>query len=386
MLINHETLSPINVEQLTSNIFGASVHAKRLQSLSNAALGVISGASLVVHRIGHGLAEARDLLSKHAIKQVDRLLSNPKLKVWDMFTSWVPYIVSARKEIVVAMDWTEFDGDNHSTIAINLVTSHGRATPLLWKTVSKSDLKNKRNGYEDQLLRRLAELVDNDVNVTVLADRGFGDIKRYDFIDNELGFHYVIRFRGNINVTSETGECRKAKEWVAKNGRAKVLRNAKVTCANYEVPTVVCMKAKDMKEPWCIVSSEPEATGSILIKWYAKRWGIEPQFRDTKDIHFGMGLSNTRIKNCDRRDRLLLISALAVVILTLLGAAGEAIGLDRYLKANTVKKRTLSLFRQGCYYYGRLSRMKHDTLKNIIAKFSELVNQQKLLTDMLWVI
>ena len=166
MLIDHEDLSPINVEQLTANIFGDDVHSKRLHSLSNAALGVISSASLVIHRIGHGLAEARDLLCKHAIKQVDRLLSNPNLDVWNMFSKWVPYIIGARKEIVVTMDWTEFEPDNHSTIAIHLVTSHGRATPLLWKTVSKSDLKNKRNGYEDYLLRRLSELLD-DLDPTI---------------------------------------------------------------------------------------------------------------------------------------------------------------------------------------------------------------------------
>ena len=38
----------------------------------------------------------------------------------------------------------------------------------------------------------------------------------------------------------------------------------------------------------------------------------------------------------------------AVVLLTLLGAAGEALGYDRMLKTNTVKRRVHSLFREGC--------------------------------------
>lgn len=46
-----------------------------------------------------------------------------------------------------------------------------------------------------------------------------------------------------------------------------------------------------MKQAWCIVASIPKVTARELINWYAKHWGIEPQFRDTKDIHFGMGLS-----------------------------------------------------------------------------------------------
>jgi hypothetical protein len=51
------------------------------------------------------------------------------------------------------------------------------------------------------------------------------------------------------------------------------------------------------------------------------------------------------IRDTKRRDRMLLVSAMASVLLTLLGSAGESLGMDRLLKANTVKKRTHSLFR-----------------------------------------
>ncbi len=40
--------------------------------------GVIESASLAVAMIGQGLALARGRLTKHTIKQVDRLLSNTK--------------------------------------------------------------------------------------------------------------------------------------------------------------------------------------------------------------------------------------------------------------------------------------------------------------------
>jgi hypothetical protein len=60
------------------------------------------------------------------------------------------------------------------------------------------------------------------------------------------------------------------------------------------------------------------------------------------------GLSATRIGEPMRRDRLLLISAFATALLTLLGAVGESLGMDRLLKSNTSKTRTYSLFRQGC--------------------------------------
>jgi hypothetical protein len=46
------------------------------------------------------------------------------------------------------LDWTEFDKDGQATIALYAVTSHGRAPPLVWKTIDKSKLKERRGEYE----------------------------------------------------------------------------------------------------------------------------------------------------------------------------------------------------------------------------------------------
>ena len=73
-------------------------------------------------------------------------------------------------------------------------------------------------------------------------------------------------------------------------------------------------------------SEGPDAGPDSLLR---KRWGIEAGFRDIKDMRFGMGLSSMHVSRPDRRDRLLLISALAIAVLSLLGAAGERIGYDR---------------------------------------------------------
>lgn len=386
MLIQGERVDYLNVEEIMANIFDDSMHQKRQKSLANAVLGVISSASLIVHRIGMGLASAKKLFGKHAVKQVDRLLSNNKLRLPECFQKTVPYIIGSRQEIVVAMDWTDFDADKQATLQISLVISHGRATPLLWKTVEKKNLKNKRNDYEDELLCVFKSVLPAGIKVTVLADRGFGDTKLYDFLKQELGFDFVIRFRGNIQVTDIHGETRNAVDWVGVNGRAKTLRDARVTALSCEVPTVVCVKAKGMNQAWCIAASNPSAVSSILIRWYAKRWGIGPQFRDAKDLHFGMGLSETSVSDPERRDRLLLISALSVMILTLFGAVGEKLGMDRYLKVNTVKYRTMSLFRQGCHYYNQIVRMTALELKIFFSCFFELLQDHKNLEEILWVI
>ena len=44
-----------------------------------------------------------------------------------------------------------------------------------------------------------------------------------------------------------------------------------------------------MKEPWCLAVSTAGEPARALIDLYAKRWGIECAFRDTKDLPFVMG-------------------------------------------------------------------------------------------------
>jgi hypothetical protein len=104
-------------------------------SLADAALGVMHAASLAVAAIGQALALARGLITKHAIKQVDRLLSNQAIDVWDSFAPWVPQQIGTQRDILVAIDWTDLDHDDQPTLALHLVTGHGRAAPLLWLTV-----------------------------------------------------------------------------------------------------------------------------------------------------------------------------------------------------------------------------------------------------------
>jgi hypothetical protein len=363
------------VRGFVKSAVGGDLHPKLVDALSSATLGVLHAANLAVATIGRALAQARDLNPKHAIKQVDRLLSNAGFKVWELFLLWVPYVVAERREIVVAMDWTEFDQDDHSTIALNLLTSHGRATPLVWLSVTKSQLEGYRNEAEDAVLRRLKESLPSGVAVTILADRGFGDTGLYALLSEELSFGFVIRFRSSIHVESSAGEVRTAAEWLFKSGAARLLRDVKVTHEKYELPGVVVVQAPRMKEPWCLAVSHPELGAAASVKQYGRRFTIEENFRDTKDLRFGMGLRAARIKDPDRRDRLLFISAMAVALLTLLGAAGESIGMDRMLKANTSKQRTHSLFTQGVYYYGALPNMRAERRNPLLAKFGELVAQ-----------
>jgi len=378
-------LNVAHTRAFLDKLFGQDVHAARVGSLANGVVGVLTAAVVSIHAIGQAYAAVAKITAKSGIKQIDRLLSNTLVDVEQLQRSWVKFVVGMREQIVIAMDWTEFDDDDHSTLCAYLVTNHGRATPLVWQTVRKSELRGRRTGIEHAMIERMHGWLDSVIQIELLADRGFGDQKLYELLTG-YGWDFTIRFRGNIRVENAQGEARPANGWLFATGRARMLRGAKVTEDGTKVAAVVLVHARGMKEPWCLATSRADFTASQVVKRYGRRFSIEETFRDTKDLHFGMGLKATHIGRADRRDRLLLLVAMAHALLTLLGAASEASGLDRYLKANTVKRRTHSLYRQGCYWYMCLPTMREEWLRPLVEAFDRIVREHAVFRDIFGVI
>ena len=226
------------------------------------------------------------------------------------------------------------------------------------------------------------------MKVTVVADRGFGDCKLFLRVDDGAG----LRIRDSVAWRHLRDECGGRTANGCRVGRrrgacAAAGGGARVT-DTYELPVgvVVCVQDPKMDEPWCLVASEATVPTRVLIRYYGKRWGIEAGFRDIKDMRFGMGLSSMHVSRPDRRDRLLLISALAIAVLSLLGAAGERIGYDRWLKANTVKRRTHSLFRQGLMLYHHLPNWPEDRIRPLMETFGNMLIEQRVYREVFGVI
>jgi hypothetical protein len=355
-------------------MFGEDLHAQRVLSLGNGVAGVLNAAMLSVHAIGQAYAEVAGITPKSGTKQVDRTLSNGGIAVDVAMKRWVKYVVAARTEIVAIIDWTDFDGDDHATLFVALVTKHGRATPLAWKTVKKSTLAGRRTAIEQEMIEQLHEWLPPEVSVTLLGDRGFGDQALYALL-GLYGWDYVIRFRSVIGVAVGDGELRPAREWLEPSGRAKMFRDVRVTRDRAPVPAVVLVHARNMKEAWCLATSLANKRAAEVVSLYGKRFSIEEWFRDAKDIHFGMGLSATHIRNAQRRDRLMLLVAIAYALLVLLGAACEETGLDKKLKANTAKYRTHSLFRQGAYWFRCIPTMRDEWARPLIHAYDRIVRE-----------
>lgn len=128
-----------------------------------------------------------------------------------------------------------------------------------------------------------------------------------------------------------------------------------------------------------VAASRADATSQALMSLYGKRWGIECGLRDAKDPRFGMG--SIHISTPERRDRLCLPHAFAIELLILHGAAGKAIGYDRYLKLNITKRRTHSLFRQDCMLYDLIPTMPELRLLPLIERFATMLAELPVFAD-----
>ena len=121
------------VDQLIDQVFGGEVHAQRVASLADGVDGVLHAAQLGVRAIGAGLAVANGLNPRHAIKQMDRLFSNPKLSMGELLACWVKFVIAERDERralkLVASATVEKDTVNDN------VTLLVREQPLPYHTV-----------------------------------------------------------------------------------------------------------------------------------------------------------------------------------------------------------------------------------------------------------
>src|SRR5262245_21613932 len=98
----------LHSRELVEELFAGDLHARRVLSLANGVSGVLRAATLSVHAIGEGYAEVAGTKPRFGVKQVDRFLSNTAIDVASLTPSWAKFVIGVRKEIVVALDWTDF--------------------------------------------------------------------------------------------------------------------------------------------------------------------------------------------------------------------------------------------------------------------------------------
>ncbi|MCB9626834.1 MAG: hypothetical protein H6725_05645 [Sandaracinaceae bacterium] len=60
---------------------------------------------------------------------------------------------------------------------------------------------------------------------------------------------------------------------------------------DHPVAGIVTVKARDMKDPWCVATIRTDLTASQIVAMSGGRLTIEETFRDAKNPRHGLGLS-----------------------------------------------------------------------------------------------
>lgn len=161
-------------------------HQQRVDALTKYAQATMLAMRAGVAAVGTTYAMLDDPTPKHGVKQFDRFSSDPSFDVGRLAEGSARFVLGGRKKVLLALDWTDFEDCDHTTLCLYVVTRHGRATPLLGKTHLESELRGRRTDLEHALVDEAARVLPEDVEVTLLADRGFGDQALYSALADDL--------------------------------------------------------------------------------------------------------------------------------------------------------------------------------------------------------
>lgn len=137
--------------------------------------------------------------------------------------------------------------------------------------------------------------------------------------------------------------------------------------------------ARCHREPWLLSYSPALAYlgAAAIVKLYAQRMRIWQQFRDTKNLALGQGLSQSRSSGQQRLQALLLIAHIAQMAKRLIGEAAKAQQLELRLMSNNIKNRnTISLMTLATRVIER-----PDLLREIAAPWKHLQTLRRQATE-----
>lgn len=219
-------------------------------------------------------------------------------------------------QLVLALDPTNFE-DRFTVLAIS-VLYRSCAVPVMW-TVLPGNEPGAWEPHWERMLKELATLVPPGYQVLVLTDRGMYSPRLFGCLVS-LDWHPFLRIRAQgFWRPIGSGKWRDLSQLPLPANRtrawdAEVFKNeeGRLKC------TLVGYAGEGHAEPWLIVTDlAPEVAQA---SWYGLRSWIEQGFKRVKGE--GWRLPRTRIRSCERLERLWL--AVAVATLWVLEVGGEA--------------------------------------------------------------
>jgi hypothetical protein len=326
---------------------------------------VSRGGKLTLTSLGRHLSGSAKV--KNKIKAVDYLLGNGALygERLALYRQTSQTLLGGLTEAEILVDWSPCAHHDNQLLKASVVL-RGRSMTLYEEVHPEKKLGNYQ--VHQGFLACLKRIIPKHCHVTVITDAGF----KTDWFELVLqqGWDFIGRIRSNMKfqpVGEATwrdclSEYPSATRRPAFRGEVLLSKANQLRCFMYlyrDKPRLNQQSTKQQKrstkdkdyskssyDPWLLVTScaGGEAKALACVNSYRKRMKVEHEFRDTKDVQWGIGLSETRTYNPSRLEILLLVGHLALLLLWLVGLATEQQGRHYAYQANTVKgHRVLSL-------------------------------------------
>jgi hypothetical protein len=344
------------------------MHKARWQALCDVSLAALHGHALSLTALA--LGTTRHTTLRHRVKCVDRLLANPHLhqERFAVYRALAHQWLCDMPQLLIVVDWSSLTADLCSHWLRASVVVEGRSITL-YEEVHPRDKLAAHTVHRD-FLEQLSKLLPPTARPPILlTDAGFRT-PWFRLVEGH-GWYWIGRTRNRDFVRQGQGEWFPAKNLYVKAtatptdlGEYQAVRNRPFTCRFALVkPAPTGRKdcypsgkekrnsskqkiATRYREPWLLIYSPSLAYlgAAAMVKCYGQRMKIEQQFRDTKNLALGMGLSATRSEGQRRLQALLLLAHIAQLAKRLIGEAAKAQQLElQFLSNNITKRKTISV-------------------------------------------
>jgi len=333
------------------------VRRSRRKTLAHIAAGAMKMKGTGVLALGRAMDGST--LAKHRIKRVDRFLANDGLEGFAISKTLFNILRGQDRHPIVLVDWT----DRHAFEQLVLsIPRDGRSMPFHAITIKSTKLGTESAGAllraEQQILRDLQAMCPPGVTPVVVADRGFGnerwirDVAKWGwcFVQRLSKNHYV-EMEHHIGTLPELGIRRgyRPKDW----GWGTMGDNKEKEKTPFRLVTVFHREAD---EPWYLITNVEDTEAKKTTAIYEQRWWTETMFRDLKNRKWGLGMDEVKLTTVQRTATHFIIVMIAYILLSAFGAFAEAKNFGEELKANTEKKRALSLAAIGNHFIDFIGR------------------------------
>ena len=267
------------------------VHGHQIKGITDYVIAILD------RQTGNQADLVRELGNQEAaLKRLSRLNYNERLsprKLADSVLDQALAQLPKRGKVRLAIDWT-IEADQH-LLTVSLVIS-GRAVPIYWRAYTASVLKGRMRIYEMAVIKRVVTRFGRQISLgrlRVTADRGFADVELMDLLDS-YGIFYVIRTRASTKVFVQ-GEWRRLQTLrFVTNSRRRNVGQVRYCESHPHRAWVSLSRVKDQNGKWGVwylVSNHWSRAGQMADE-YARRFGCEQGFRDTKWL---LGFADARI-------------------------------------------------------------------------------------------